>query len=101
MKYLFLDTNIFLHFQYFEQIPWGNLVDDTEFKIIESDIVAWEIDKHKDGSRGKIQKKAKVISKLLGDVFLGDKNFSISLGYCMGCPEKLPDEERVKFNPSS
>jgi hypothetical protein len=40
MKYLFLDTNIFLHFQYFEQIPWGNLVDDTEFKIIESDIVA-------------------------------------------------------------
>ena len=58
MKYLFLDTNIFLHFINFEQIPWGNLVDDTEFKIIVSDIVAGEIDKHKDGARGKIQKKA-------------------------------------------
>ena len=54
MKYLFLDTNIFLHFQNFEQIPWGNLVDDTEFKIIVSDIVAAEIDKHMDGGRGKI-----------------------------------------------
>lgn len=101
MKYLFLDTNIFLHFINFEQIPWGNLVDDTEFKIIVSDVVAGEIDKHKDGARGKIQKKAKVISKLFGDVFLGDKNLSISLGYCMSCPEKLPDEVRAKFNPSS
>ena len=101
MKYLFLDTNIFLHFINFEQIPWGNLVDDVDFKIIVSDIVAGEIDKHKDGARGKIQKKAKVLSKLLGDVFLGDKNLSISLGYCMSCPEKLPDEVRAKFNPSS
>lgn len=101
MKYLFLDTNIFLHFQNFEQIPWGNLVGDVDFKIIVSDIVAGEIDKHKDGARGKIQKKAKVLSKLLGDVFLGDKNLSISLGYCMSCPEKLPDEVRAKFNPSS
>lgn len=74
MKYLFLDTNIFLHFQNFEQIPWGNLVGDDDFKIIVSDIVAGEIDKHKDGARGKIQKKAKVISKLLGDVLLGIKN---------------------------
>ena len=101
MKYLFLDTNIFLHFINFEQIPWGNLVDDSEFKIIVSDIVAGEIDKHKDGARGKIQKKAKVISKLLGDVFLEGKKLSISLDYCMSCPEKLPDEVRAKFNPSS
>lgn len=101
MKYLFLDTNIFLHFINFEQIPWGNLVDDTEFKIIVSDIVAGEINKHKDGARGKIQKKAKVISKLLGDVFLEGKKLSISLDYCMSCPEKLPDEVRAKFNPSS
>lgn len=101
MKYLFLDTNIFLHFINFEQIPWGNLVDDSEFKIIVSDIVAGEIDKHKDGARGKIQKKAKVISKLFGDVFLEGKKLSISLDYCMSCPEKLPDEVRAKFNPSS
>lgn len=101
MKYLFLDTNIFLHFQNFEQIPWGNLVGDVDFKIIVSDIVAGEIDKHKDGARGKIQKKAKVISKLLGDVFLEGNKLSISLDYCMSCPEKLPDEVRAKFNPSS
>ena len=57
MKYLFLDTNIFLHFINFEQIPWGNLVDDTEFKIIVSDIVVGEIDKHKDGQEGKSKRK--------------------------------------------
>ena len=78
MKYLFLDTNIFLHFINFEQIPWDNLVGDVDFKIIVSDIVVGEIEKHKDGARGKIQKKAKAISKLFGDVFLGDKKLSIS-----------------------
>lgn len=101
MKYLFLDTNIFLHFINFEQIPWDNLVGDVDFKIIVSDIVVGEIEKHKDGARGKIQKKAKAISKLFGDVFLGDKKLSISLGHCMSYPEKLPDDVRAKFNPSS
>lgn len=101
MKYLFLDTNIFLHFINFEQIPWGNLVGDVDFKIIVSDIVVGEIDKHKDIARGKIQKKAKAISKLFGDVFLGDKKLSISLEYCTSYPEKLPDEVRAMFKPSS
>ena len=53
MKYLFLDTNIFLHFQNFEQIPWQKLIGGDDFKIIVSDIVAEEIDKHKDSARGK------------------------------------------------
>lgn len=25
MKYLFLDTNIFLHFEDFEEIPWNTI----------------------------------------------------------------------------
>lgn len=101
MKYLFLDTNIFLHFQNFEQIPWAELVKDNDFKIIVSDIVAGEIDKHKDSARGKIQKRAKVISKLFGDVFLSGNEISVPLEYCMSYPEKLLDEEKVKFNPLS
>ena len=101
MKYLFLDTNIFLHFQNFEQIPWQKLIGDADFKIIVSDIVAEEIDKHKDSARGKIQRRAKVISKLFGDVFLEGKSSSVSLEYCMSYPEKLTDEEKAKFNPSS
>ena len=54
MKYLFLDTNIFLHFVDFEQIPWADLIGDSEITIVVSDIVAQEIDKHKDTARGKI-----------------------------------------------
>lgn len=101
MKYLFLDTNIFLHFQNFEQIPWAKLVNDIDFKIIVSDIVAGEIDKHKDSARGKIQKRAKAVSKLLGDVFLCGVARSIPLEYSMSFPEKLSDEEKAKFNPLS
>lgn len=73
MKYLFLDTNIFLHFVDFEQIPWADLIGDSEITIVVSDIVAQEIDKHKDTAREKIQKRAKKISSKLAEVFLEDK----------------------------
>lgn len=43
MKYLFLDTNIFLHFVDFEQIPWADLIGDSEITIVVSDIVAQEL----------------------------------------------------------
>lgn len=101
MKYLFLDTNIFLHFKNFEQIPWAELAKDNDFKIIVSDIVAGEIDKHKDSAKGKIQKRAKTISKLFGEVFLDGNTISVALEYSISYPEKLLDEEKAKFNPSS
>lgn len=69
MKYLFLDTNIYLHYIDFEQIDWKGLVGD-DYTIVVPQIVIREIDKHKDNSKGKIQSKAKAISKKFGDIFL-------------------------------
>lgn len=74
MKYLFLDTNIYLHYIDVEQIDWGNLCEDAEIKIVVPRIVIREIDKHKDQGRGKIQKRAKSISTKFAQVFLENKS---------------------------
>lgn len=101
MKYLFLDTNIFLHFVDFEQIPWADLIGDSEITIVVSDIVAQEIDKHKDTARGKIQKRAKKISSKLAEVFLEDKKMNLPIVYCDSVPSNLPADVKDKFDPMS
>lgn len=69
MKYLVLDTNVYIHYRDFEQIDWKALVGD-DVTIAVPYYVLREIDKHKDQSRGKIQKKAKKISARFSDIFL-------------------------------
>ena len=69
MKYLVLDTNVFLHYKDFEQIDWKSMVGD-DVTICVAQFVLGEIDKHKDQSRGKIQKRAKKISSRFSEIFL-------------------------------
>lgn len=72
MKYLLLDTNIYLHYKDFEQIDWDTIVNDKDFTIIVPYTVVKEIDKCKDGPRGKIKTRAKSVSSKFGDYFLND-----------------------------
>ena len=74
MKYLFLDTNIFLHFKDFEDISWGSLsgVND-DFCICIAPTVLDELDDQKDSGRGKIQKRAKKYSSKLFDILMKSK----------------------------
>ena len=72
MKYLLLDTNIYLHYKDFEQIDWDTIVNDKDFTIIVPYTVIKEIDKCKDGPRGKIKTRAKSVSSKFGDYFLDD-----------------------------
>lgn len=69
MKYLVLDTNIYLHFKIFEQIDWKSLMNDDVTVCVPIRILE-EIDKHKDQSRGRIQKRAKALSARFGEIFL-------------------------------
>ena len=64
-----LDTNVYLHFKSFEQIDWKSLLQDEVTICVPQKVLA-EIDKHKDQSRGKIQKRAKVLSARFYDIFL-------------------------------
>lgn len=70
MRYVFLDTNVFLQFEDFEQIPWREFIGDNDFMIVVSDVVSRELDKHKNFARGKVQKRAKKVSRKRAGAFV-------------------------------
>lgn len=78
MKYLILDTNVFLHYKDFEQIDWKSQIKD-DITICVPQRVFEEIDKHKDQSRGKIQRKAKRLSARFSEIFLQDASPQVSV----------------------
>ena len=82
MKYLFLDTNIYLHYIDVEQINWNKIVGDADITIVVPRITLREIDQHKDQSRGKIQKRAKAISAKFAQIFLDGKTFKYTFALC-------------------
>lgn len=65
---LFLDTNIFLHYQSFDQIAWSKLFGASKVEIIIPPVVVHELNKHKDSHpKPRIRSRASdIIKKLLG-----------------------------------
>lgn len=73
MKYLFLDTNVYLHYTDFEEIKWNSLLKDIDdFTIIVPPQVIREIDKQKDQGKDKIKDRARKISSKFGNLFLDE-----------------------------
>ena len=72
MKYLLLDTNIYLHYRDFEQINWSKIVDCNDFAILVPRMVIGEIDKHKDGPKSKLKNRARAVSSKFAEYFLED-----------------------------
>jgi rRNA-processing protein FCF1 len=63
MTYLFVDTNIFLHYKFFIEIPWQTIFSD-QYEIVLAPVVIDELDKHKRHQNPKIASRAKkVLSK--------------------------------------
>jgi rRNA-processing protein FCF1 len=98
MKYLFLDTNIYLHYQDIEQVDWASVVNDGNITIVVPRIVIREIDKHKDTNKGKIQKRAKRVSSIFAKVFLNNESLKLPLVECGDPNQSLFDG--YKFNIS-
>lgn len=64
MTYLFIDTNVFLHFAFFDEIPWSKIVGD-QCRLLVAPVVLDELDKHKRNHHAKIASRAKnVLSKM-------------------------------------
>ncbi len=64
MKYIFLDTNIFIHYKSYEQIPWQDIVKDS-YRLIVAPIVLDELDKNKTNTNKKIAHRVKnILSKI-------------------------------------
>jgi len=62
MKYIFLDTNIFLHFQDFEKIDWLSESSSKACKLIIAPVVIDELDEKKIGTN-KIGSRARKVLK--------------------------------------
>lgn len=66
MKYLFLDTNVFLHFRYYNEINWNEIIGDGEYTIVVASMVIEELDNKKYDVSRKISRRAKqMLSRFL------------------------------------
>lgn len=93
MKYLVLDTNVYLHYKDFEQVDWKSMVGD-DVTICVPMIVLGEIDKHKDQGRGKIQKRAKKLSSRFSELFLQGETAKIAVEEMDNPPSTAFDDTR-------
>ncbi len=74
MKYIFLDTMVFLHYRDFSEIDFLSLFGREPTTIIILDVVAYEIDKHKDQNPSKkIKHRALNVNKRISEI-LKDKD---------------------------
>jgi len=65
-KIIFLDTNIFLHYQFFDQIDWLKVVKAKAVTIIIPPVTVRELNKHKDSHhRPRVRKRAGAVIKKL------------------------------------
>ncbi len=69
-KTVFLDTNVYLHYEPFDQIPWLKTLAASEVTIIVPPIVVRELNKHKDTSANThLRRKASSILTRLYSLF--------------------------------
>src|ERR1051326_4739579 len=63
---IFVDTNVYLHFEFFTEVPWPSLVDADEVLLVVPPVTANELDKHKYAGASKIIKTRadKVVKRL-------------------------------------
>ena len=83
MKYIFLDTNIYIHYKDYEQLPWNSIISCSgNITIVVPPITRREIDKIKDQGKGKVSNKAREIAKRFREVFVDEAVRSIPLIVC-------------------
>lgn len=87
--HIFVDTNIFLHYQPIEDIPWKDILDVEEAVICVAPIVVEELDDKKDSHRlSKIRERARKALQLI-ESSVGKDDLWVREGVdlqCMGEP---------------
>jgi len=92
MNYLLLDTNIYLHCQSFESIPWKTLAGcSDEYCILLPMQVLRELDGVKDRGEGTVNKRARTICSRLGEILIDGKDVAVPIITC----EMPPKEDFV------
>lgn len=79
MNFVFLDTNIFIHFQDFDSIDWKNVLNKNEdYEIVLAPSVLSELDSHKYHKNSKISRRVKRILPKI-EKYILNKEFPISI----------------------
>jgi hypothetical protein len=70
MKSIFLDTNVYLHYELFDQINWLKIVDAESLTIVVPPITVRELNKHKDyHTQPRVKKRAGEVLRRLDALF--------------------------------
>lgn len=68
-KFAFLDTNIFLHFQFFTEIPWNKVLQVKSITLVIPPIIPKELDKHKyNHASERLKERANKVTKKLAEL---------------------------------
>lgn len=70
-KYLFLDTNVFLQCHSLDELPWGEVADDTEVVLLVPTVVEQELDQLKNKGNSRRARRARNASVLFRKASLG------------------------------
>jgi len=98
MKYIFIDTNIFLHFQDFRKIDWNKEAKSQECTLILAPIVLDELDEKKIGT-SRIGKKARqVLNEIENLIDKAVLNETIGFEVLLEKPiQRIYDENELNF----
>ena len=70
MKNIFLDTNIYLHYEFFDQINWLKIIDAESIMIVVPPVIIRELNKQKDyHSKTQIKNRAGDVLRRLYELF--------------------------------
>ena len=69
-KIVFLDTNVYLHYQPFDQIKWPEIVKADTVTIVVPPVIVRELNKHKElHPRSRVKRRAGAVLKKLSQLF--------------------------------
>lgn len=90
MNYIFLDTNIFIHFKHFEDIDWSSIINkSSDITIVIAPTVLSELDVHKYNTNKKIASRVKKILPCIESLNGEEKHSKFSLL----CLQERPSNE--------
>lgn len=80
-KIVFLDTNVFIHYQLFDQIDWTKIFNVPDVTIVIPPITIRELNKHKElSTKSRIRERASLVLKKLSSLFVTECTAIISKG---------------------
>jgi len=94
LKVAFLDTNIYLHYQPFDQIDWAEVLTASEVTIVIPTINVLELNKQKDTARKpRVRKRAKLVQTKLLELFKNESSAMLRANVRIVLEDRFPRKD--------